>query len=618
MKLTYHLYVSDSGNVFMTEIAALLASALSDLGYETVFPARGLPEEGSDRINLVVAPHEFFRLQRGLTERELASAAASSVAVCVERPGTAWFELGAGYASLGAGVLDISKDGVAELGRRGLDATHLQLGYHPSWDRWGGDPARPRPTDLLFLGSTTARRDRILSREPIPWDCAAQIRLFDPSQPMCEPRDGFVASTEKWDLLASSRILLNIHADDAPLLEWVRIIEAMANGCMVLSECSSDYGPLIPGTHLIAVPYEVLNAYAVSTLADETLRCEVASAAYDLIRSELRLTTLLEPVCAHLEDLASRAQRVRKQPKDPLPRPSPAPVPSRVAAAASLVNESRTRIRVQAKRLLDSETALIQEVDALSAWLLHGDPDHADTFVTHAWEACNPRVTVLLTSYNYENFITETIDSVMSSIEVPLELIVVDDRSDDASVAVVRQIIRDHDWFPMMLMARAANVGQSLARNMGIARARGEFVFILDSDNAIYPTTLRKLSRALERAPDAALSYGILAKSDNGGLLSQLPWDVERLCRGNYIDAMTMIRRSALVEVGGFRSFWGWEDYELWCRLAANGHRGEFVPEIVAWYRVHSSNALHTTNLDLARLIGELHTRYPSLPWAEG
>jgi hypothetical protein len=52
--------------------------------------------------------------------------------------------------------------------------------------------------------------------------------------------------------------------------------------------------------------------------------------------------------------------------------------------------------------------------------------------------------------------------------------------------------------------------------------------------------------------------------------------------------------------------------------LAANGHRGEFVPEIVAWYRVHSSNALHTTNLDLARLIGELHTRYPSLPWAEG
>jgi GT2 family glycosyltransferase len=434
---------------------------------------------------------------------------------------------------------------------------------------------------------------------------------------MREPRDRFVASTEKWDLLASSRILLNIHRDTAPYFEWVRVLEAMANGCLVLSECSSDYGPLLPGKHLLAVPYDTLNAYAVSIIADETLRAEIATAAYDFVRSELKFTSLLEPVCAHVEELALSARPVRKQSDSRPPRPTPPEAPSRAALAASLVADSRVRIRARAKLVLDSETALIQQVDALHASLRYGDPDYAEILTTRAWAECNPRVSVILTSYNYESFIVETIDSVMSSYGVPLELIVIDDRSDDSSVAVIREVMSDHDWFPMILMARAANVGQSLARNMGVARARGEFVFILDSDNAIYPTTLRKLSEALERAPDAAFSYGIIAKSERG-LLSQFPWDVEHLCRGNYIDAMTMIRRSVLDEVGGLRSFWGWEDYELWCRLAANGHRAEFVPEIVAWYRVHSSNALHTTNLDINRLFRELRIRYPSLPWSEG
>ena len=172
-----------------------------------------------------------------------------------------------------------------------------------------------------------------------------------------------------------------------------------------------------------------------------------------------------------------------------------------------------------------------------------------------------------------------------------------------------------YDWFPIKLMARAANVGQSLARNMALTDARGEFVFILDSDNMIYPTTLRKLAVALTRAPDAAFSYGIIVRSDHNGLLSQLPWSVERLCVGNYIDAMTMLRRTVLQGVGGFRSFWGWEDYELWCRLASKGYRAEFLPEIVGWYRFHASNAIHTTNLDLARLQRELRNRYPTLPW---
>ncbi len=64
MSPTYYVYVSDRGNVFMTEIAAVLAATLSDLGYHTVYPAPGLPEPGRDRVNLVVAPTSSLRSSR--------------------------------------------------------------------------------------------------------------------------------------------------------------------------------------------------------------------------------------------------------------------------------------------------------------------------------------------------------------------------------------------------------------------------------------------------------------------------------------------------------------------------------------------------------------------------
>ncbi len=615
MKLTYRVYVNNHGDVATTDMAALLAAALCDLGYATVFPASGLPEEGTEHVNLVVGPHEFFPLQDGVKEADLLRAAEASVVVGVEQAGTGAFELGLPYVSVARASVHISRPAVDELRRRGLDATHLQLGYHSAWDKWGGDPARARPTDMLVLGSHSPRRDRILSHEPVLWDCNAAIRLFETSQKRHPGEDGSDASTGNRELLASSRVLLNIHREGRPDLEWGPVIAAMANGCLVLTETSTDYGPLLPGKHLVAVPSEVLNAYAVSVMADEVLRSEIVTAAYDFLRSELRLVSLLEPICAGLEGLALATRGRRPRVPSHPPRSTVSRSPSGPERAASRLDAAWTRTRVQVKELLDGETSLIQHIDGLKASLRYGNPDHADIHVTHAWDGRTPLISVILTSYNYRNYIPRTIASVVASVGVDLELIVVDDRSDDDSVGVVRALMHAYDWFPIKLMARAANVGQSLARNMALTDARGEFVFILDSDNMIYPTTLRKLAVALTRAPDAAFSYGIIVRSDHNGLLSQLPWSVERLCVGNYIDAMTMLRRTVLQGVGGFRSFWGWEDYELWCRLASKGYRAEFLPEIVGWYRFHASNAIHTTNLDLARLQRELRNRYPTLPW---
>jgi GT2 family glycosyltransferase len=173
----------------------------------------------------------------------------------------------------------------------------------------------------------------------------------------------------------------------------------------------------------------------------------------------------------------------------------------------------------------------------------------------------------------------------------------------------------------MMLIARHANAGVSTARNTAIARARGELIFILDADNVVYPTTIQKLSAALKRAPDASFAYGIISNSDGMGLVSYLPWDVARLCQCNYIDAMALIRRSVLDEVGGYDlnfGLIGWEDYELWLRLAASDSRAEFVPEFVGVYGIHSGSRQETVALDTPSLMLNLRGRYPFLPWEQG
>ncbi len=205
-------------------------------------------------------------------------------------------------------------------------------------------------------------------------------------------------------------------------------------------------------------------------------------------------------------------------------------------------------------------------------------------------ESADPAVSVVITSYNYDRFLREAIHSVMATQEIDVELIVVDDHSQDQSVDIAAAIIEESEWFPIKLLAKAANSGVGTARNIGIAHARSDRIFILDADNLVYPSALRKLSSALDHAPDAAFSYGIINKIGQQGLLSYLPWDVERLTEGNYIDAMAMIRRQVWHDIGEYDadfSLRGWEDYEFWLRLAAAGAYAEFVPEIVGCYRVH-------------------------------
>ncbi|HXM87791.1 MAG TPA: glycosyltransferase family A protein, partial [Solirubrobacteraceae bacterium] len=234
-------------------------------------------------------------------------------------------------------------------------------------------------------------------------------------------------------------------------------------------------------------------------------------------------------------------------------------------------------------------------------------------------ERDSPRVSVVVTVYNYAALVTKAIESVAASEFTDYELVIVDDASSDDSGERIREALLWAPWVTAKLVTRGRNEGLAQARNLGGELARGEFLFILDADNMIYPHALGRLVRALDERSDAAFAYGIIEQfgvDGSTGLLSYLEWDPKRLRYGNFIDAMAMMRRKALLEAGGYVTdprLHGWEDFALWCAFASHGRGGVRVPEIVARYRVAGHSMISITNIDTSVAWTLLLDRYEFL-----
>jgi glycosyltransferase involved in cell wall biosynthesis len=264
------------------------------------------------------------------------------------------------------------------------------------------------------------------------------------------------------------------------------------------------------------------------------------------------------------------------------------------------------------------QLALGRSIERLRAEVRGEDPRQTVT-TFGAPPATRPRVSVVLTVYNYASVVAEAIGSVAASDFTDYELVVVDDASSDDSALVIQTTLERMSWVDATLVRCPMNVGLPAARNTGIERARGEFVFILDADNALYPHALGRLTDALDARPSATFAYGICEQftpQGSSGLLSYLDWDPERLRGGNYIDAMSLIRRSAIEEVGGYTTnpkLFGWEDFALWCTFAERGWWGVHVREILARYRTAPGSMIATTNIDVAIAWQALVERFPTI-----
>jgi glycosyltransferase involved in cell wall biosynthesis len=267
----------------------------------------------------------------------------------------------------------------------------------------------------------------------------------------------------------------------------------------------------------------------------------------------------------------------------------------------------------------------IRSIERALAHVRHGAADHVDVISTPAYAAFEPTVTVVIPLFNQGEYLDEAIDSVVAATAPgapATDVVIVDDHSTDDSLAAAHRALAARPWLPATVLARAANGGLPAARNTGFTEARGRYVFALDADNVLYPNGLRALTACLDDAPDDVIAaYGLLERFDERGavgLTSHLPWDVDLLVQGAFIDAMALLRRSAWAELGGYAQhdgIYGWEDYDLWLSAAERGWRAQIVTSIVGRYREQPGSMRKISDIDIASNFVTLRERHPRLPW---
>jgi Glycosyl transferases group 1 len=305
---TVHLFVTSLGNHFMMEIAEIFNEGFNNNGIASLIKVDQRPSTRPEPglIQVVIAPHEFFNLflEQNLNSREKINDFVKAVYLLnTEQPSTPWFEMTCQRAKFSLGVLDIAKNTALEYRQRGIMAVHAPLGYASCFEA-GVDPhfLPDRTFELLFLGSISIKRELFISRNAALFNrYQSKIVITRVKKPRFSHTAGFFANQERNRLLRSGKILINVHANDNTYFEWLRVIMAIANGCLVISETSDYIEPLVNGKHLIITDLDDIAAQCEYYLEHESERQAIINEAYEFVTQEFNTTILCKAILQKLE-----------------------------------------------------------------------------------------------------------------------------------------------------------------------------------------------------------------------------------------------------------------------------------------------------------------------------
>jgi len=208
-------------------------------------------------------------------------------------------------------------------------------------------------------------------------------------------------------------------------------------------------------------------------------------------------------------------------------------------------------------------------------------------------------VSTIIPVYNRPAMLAEAVDSVLAQTWRPIEIIIVDDGSTDATPAVA-EVLRDRHPGSIRIL-RQSNAGPGVARQRGLDSARGEFIQFLDSDDLLLPDKFALQVDGLRRDTDADISYGKSYASSDGlrasepaqrtgeALRSLFP----ALLQGPLWPTMTpLYRRRFLDRIGPWPTTRLLEDWVYDAQAALAGATLQYVDSFVAETRNHGEARL--------------------------
>lgn len=210
----------------------------------------------------------------------------------------------------------------------------------------------------------------------------------------------------------------------------------------------------------------------------------------------------------------------------------------------------------------------------------------------------NPaKISVLMGIYNCADTLSEAIDSILAQTYTNWQLILCDDGSADRTYEVAKTYC---DRYPdkIVLLRNERNMGLNYSLNHCLSAADGEYLARMDGDDISVPDRFEKELRVLEEDPSLAVVSTAMVYFDrdgeyvSSGGVCEYP-DKKLLVHGPvHCHAPCMMRTEVMRAVGGYsvdRRLLRVEDWHLWLKLYAAGHRGRNLPE--ALYKMRDDRA---------------------------
>ena len=180
-------------------------------------------------------------------------------------------------------------------------------------------------------------------------------------------------------------------------------------------------------------------------------------------------------------------------------------------------------------------------------------------------------ISVIIPVHNAAKTLHRTLASLMLQTRRADDIVIVNDRSSDDFLGILAP------YGDRITLHESPRSGAGAARNVGVAKTRGELLFFCDADLELAPDLLARLFEALIRDPQAAFAY--CAFRWNEKIFAERPFDAASVRRNNYISTMSLVRRSVFPLFD--ESLARFQDWDVWLSIIERGGYGVWVPDVL-------------------------------------
>jgi glycosyltransferase involved in cell wall biosynthesis len=218
-------------------------------------------------------------------------------------------------------------------------------------------------------------------------------------------------------------------------------------------------------------------------------------------------------------------------------------------------------------------------------------------------------VSVIIPCYNQGKYIDETVNSVLNSTFSNYEIIIINDGSSDD---FTNELLANYNKSKCTVIT-TSNKGLAEARNVGIKRAKGDYILPLDADDRISPDYMKEAVELLDMDKNLGIVY---CRVKNFGIKNgewKLPtYSLQRMLMGNIIFCSAFFRKSDWQKVGGYKidMKFGCQDWEFWLSLIETGVTVYQIPKIHFYYRIRLKSMARTSNVENTSIINSEIFKY--------